>query len=265
MSKYKEVTITPQMAKEMLKKNCINRPLSQNTINAYAYDMKEGNWDKDSDSAISFDTEGKLRNGQHRLNAIIKAGVPVTTQVCYGCSPDAIFDAGRRRSDRDQLNIVRSDLPASMRSTRFISMVRILVTTEQGTMNVGAKITSGQISQYIDDHYDRLSEFAPMMQSCVSKITITPVFYSLYLAYCDGISLEDISHFLSVLRTGMAEGSIDYPIIAYRNYLLSTVGSIHATTEEICKCQGALKKYLTKSSLRRLYIPSQIIWKGETA
>lgn len=265
MSKYKEVTITPKMAKEMLKMNCINRPLSQTTINAYAYDMKMGNWHKDSDSAIAFDTEGKLRNGQHRLNAIIKAGKPVTTQVCYGCQPDAIFDAGRRRSDRDQLNITRSELPAPMRSTRFISMVRTLVTTELGARDVGAKVTSGQISQYIDDHYARLSEFAPLMQTCVSKITINAVFYSLYLAYCDGVSIEDISHFIYVLRCGMAEGSIDYPIIAYRNYLLSAVGSLRATTEEICKCQGALKKYLTKSSLKRLYIPSQIIWKGESA
>lgn len=37
-------TITPDMAREYLKSNSMNRPLNDKTVNFYAQEMRAGNW-----------------------------------------------------------------------------------------------------------------------------------------------------------------------------------------------------------------------------
>ena len=74
---FEEKYITPKMAEALLQKNETNRTLSLKTVEAYAEDMRQGHWDYRSDCGISIDSEGILRDGQHRLNAIIKYGKPV--------------------------------------------------------------------------------------------------------------------------------------------------------------------------------------------
>lgn len=258
--RFEEKYITPKMAEALLRKNETNRTLSLKTVEAYAEDMRQGHWDYRSDCGISIDSEGILRDGQHRLNAIIKYGKPVKFVIRYNASSTGIYDAGRKRSDRDQLNMSRSDLPAVMRQTRFISLVRMLISGDSG-----AKVTASQISDYIDNNFDKLAEFAPITNTTVSKITTVTVYYSLYLAYLNGVAMTDIKHFMEILRSGMSETPRDYPIIAYRNYLLSLGGTVHATRDEVCKCQGALKKYISRSNSRRLYMPKDLIWNREVA
>jgi hypothetical protein len=71
------VTITPEIAAKWLERNHKdNRPLNWRRIEAMANDMRSGNW-KLTHQAIAFDGEGTLLDGQHRLNAVVQAGVPV--------------------------------------------------------------------------------------------------------------------------------------------------------------------------------------------
>ena len=66
--------ITPEKAKEILKKNGKNRSISWSTVNAYARDMSKGYWTEGVGVGISIDENGILRDGQHRLEAIVKSG-----------------------------------------------------------------------------------------------------------------------------------------------------------------------------------------------
>lgn len=66
-------TITPDMAREYLKSNSMNRPLNDRTVNLYAQEMRTGNW-KLNGEAICFGKNGALLNGLHRLYAIVKSG-----------------------------------------------------------------------------------------------------------------------------------------------------------------------------------------------
>lgn len=54
---------------------------------------------------IAFDTNGRLIDGQHRLHAIIEAGVPIQISVTRGCSAASfsILDRGANRSQSDIL------------------------------------------------------------------------------------------------------------------------------------------------------------------
>jgi len=105
-SRFEMVEVTPELAEEWLKKVNIQRKLSVTSVEAYARDMAAGRWSEDA-TAICFNEEGDLVNGQHRLNAIIRAKVTITFLVMYDASLEAILrmDSGRPRTVADQLHI----------------------------------------------------------------------------------------------------------------------------------------------------------------
>lgn len=107
------MTITPDMAAELLQRNVRNRSVSRETVEAYARDMRNGSWVLNGES-IKFNRLGELIDGQHRLHAIISAGVQATLFVIYDLPDGALengmtvmdtVDRGRTRSVADQLRI----------------------------------------------------------------------------------------------------------------------------------------------------------------
>lgn len=94
------VSITPAMAQMWLDSSKTkNRPLSQAVVNSYAETMKKGNWLVNGE-AITFDANGNLLNGQHRLSAICNSGVTIESFVVRGVDKKVFttFDCGRNRS-----------------------------------------------------------------------------------------------------------------------------------------------------------------------
>lgn len=79
-------TITPAIAREYLKAN-VNNPRGQKVrmarVKQYAHDMANGLWELNGE-AIVFDKNGVLKNGAHRLAAIILANIPVDMAVTRG-------------------------------------------------------------------------------------------------------------------------------------------------------------------------------------
>lgn len=97
-------TITPHIAESYLKFNNNNRPLRKAHIKELASDIIGGNWQV-THQGIAFDITGRLIDGQHRLHAIILAGVPIQISVTRGCSASSfsILDRGSSRSASDIL------------------------------------------------------------------------------------------------------------------------------------------------------------------
>lgn len=95
--------ITPEMAKKILDKaaesGCINRQINRFKVETYADAIKKGQW-KDNGVAISFDENGILMDGQHRLHACILAGLPISVMVHENVSRDTFdtFDCGVPRT-----------------------------------------------------------------------------------------------------------------------------------------------------------------------
>lgn len=98
----KVINITPELAKEYLACNRMNRPVVQAAVDKYANLMLRGEW-KLNGEAICFAAGGALINGQHRLLAIIKANIPIQMLVVYGVEDNSFFtyDQGRNRSAAD--------------------------------------------------------------------------------------------------------------------------------------------------------------------
>lgn len=76
------VTITPGMAEEMLKRNIANRKVNQANVNRIAADMATGNY-RINGETIKISSNGEILDGQHRLLACIKSGVPFKSYIVY--------------------------------------------------------------------------------------------------------------------------------------------------------------------------------------
>ena len=73
--------ITPELAEQYLKRNSsCNKTLDEDTVNALVRKINSGKWDPNGD-AIYFGHGDILDNGQHRMHAIVRSGIPVCVRV----------------------------------------------------------------------------------------------------------------------------------------------------------------------------------------
>ena len=100
------VTLTPQLATELLATNTNNRQLGPAVVSAYAKLMDEGMW-SDGVAVVAIATNGVLVNGQHVCHAVIKSQQSVQVVMVSGISPEsfAAFDAHRKRTTGQTLSL----------------------------------------------------------------------------------------------------------------------------------------------------------------
>jgi hypothetical protein len=108
-------TITPALAKVYLETNTHNRKTREVRVQQYASAMRSGHWGL-SHQGIAIDQDGVLKDGQHRLLAVIMAGKSVPMMVTKGLPPTFkvngnvvdimdVFDNGAGRTVADQLHL----------------------------------------------------------------------------------------------------------------------------------------------------------------
>jgi len=101
--------ITPETANEWLNTKCRpkNRKVSEKNVKKYANAMQAGQWQLNNDS-ITFDDEGFLANGHHRLKACIQAGVAFPTFVHLNVPKEAYrtMDVPTKRTMADTLSLL---------------------------------------------------------------------------------------------------------------------------------------------------------------
>jgi len=73
--------ITPEVATSLLKNNAGNRNLRSTVVEHYADQMKRGEW-KPTHQAIAIGADENIIDGQHRLSAIVKSGLPQWFWLC---------------------------------------------------------------------------------------------------------------------------------------------------------------------------------------
>lgn len=105
---YRRITITPALARAYLVVNAENnRNVKRSKIESYARDMLSGNWNSDSGETIKLSETGRLIDGQNRMHAVIKAGIPIDFDIAHGL-PDAamlVLDSGASRTGADALKV----------------------------------------------------------------------------------------------------------------------------------------------------------------
>lgn len=101
-----DVQVTPDMALDWLTRNVCNRRVSPKHVKNLAAMMTANQWRPVGDP-IRFDIEGRLLDGQHRLEAVVESETVQTFTVVLGLDPEdqVYMDGGRKRSPGDQLAV----------------------------------------------------------------------------------------------------------------------------------------------------------------
>jgi hypothetical protein len=126
--------ITPELAQTWLDRGGVNRKPSERAIMKLVHAINLGEWDLTGET-IKLDKEGRVRDGQHRLQAIIRSGKAVQCIVVRGI-PESAFDkidTGKSRNMADVLSI-----HGHIQSTALATAARGLMLIENhGRLSVG--------------------------------------------------------------------------------------------------------------------------------
>jgi len=107
--KFTHVHMTPKLASGFLERNTHNRKIRKSRVAKYALAMLHGGW-KLTHECVAITSDNIIVDGQHRLVAVIEAGVPVWMVVAYNVpmAIQEVIDDGAPRSMADALTLGES-------------------------------------------------------------------------------------------------------------------------------------------------------------
>lgn len=182
--------ITPEYAREIIRNSedagFRNRNLSQRIVREYAYKMRVGLW-KPSGQTISISQEGFLLDGNHRLHALIQAGVSLEMNVSRNVPKDAfdVYDIGKSRTLADMLYIARDVKYAQYISAGAKNIYKFLQVGELGlgSGNRNVQFSLKDILPIIDRYPIELSEGAALYASIRPKLLTQANIIALHLIF----------------------------------------------------------------------------------
>jgi hypothetical protein len=207
------------LAAEWLKKNTLNRPLSRQTVTQLARAIERGEW-KLTHQGIAFDEEGRLVDGQHRLEAVVKAGIAVDMLVAHGVARTAftVMDTGRKRTGRDALS-----LAGEANSTHLAAALRglqLYLSSPDATWSGGSSLVSNdQLLTILEAHPEmREAINRGMALNRATKVTVTAASIGWYVTCRERADIDQTAWFDGLI-TGAGLTASD-PRLVLRNTLL---------------------------------------------
>ncbi len=148
--------VDPDLAKTWLDAhNTHNRPISKVHVATLAADLTAGRW-KTTHQGVAFDTNGVLVDGQHRLAAIVEAGIGATLQITRGVDPQAfeVIDQHKKRTAGQILAMegIQRDAP------RLAAMARALLFARHNK----SRITIAEATQFALEKREHFEKFLPI-------------------------------------------------------------------------------------------------------
>ncbi len=249
-------TITPSMAEKWLRvNNTHNRPLYEKTIENYAREMKAGAWTV-TNQGIGFADDGTLLDGQQRLSAIVKAGIPVKMLVVTGLPrtyanngsgelfTQDVIDGNKPRTPGDILHLSHGVDNANAK----MAIANMIVCAIKGVRKISPRVAYNIINLYSDE-----IEFAFSNRRQVKGLSYTPAMTGIILAA--KVDLDKAMDFKEKYFNGVKldTGS---PALTFREYMIGRINK-HGAGRGIRMtvlnyCLTALKHHFDGKPLRKL-------------
>jgi hypothetical protein len=177
---YTEELIGPELARKYLATNAGNRPRSRGVVWDYVGAMISGEWLFNGE-AIKFDRDGKLVDGQHRLDAVIKSGKEILFLVIRGLDPEVFktIDTGKKRSAGDVLAIRGVKNPNSVGAA-----MRLVHRTLAAELGLKKRISNTILDELRAQHPRMvpLMEEADKAPYATALLTPTALMFAFYMA-----------------------------------------------------------------------------------
>lgn len=249
--------ISPRIAQQILEASATNnRPLKRITVYRYATDMAAGRW-QENGATIVFSEDGHLLDGQHRLSAVIRAGVSIRFYVVTNVKQSTFWsiDGGIKRSASDVFAI-----SGYTNTNRLAAVVRLLTSYDRGFSGIaGQQPTMNDLV----DTFNRYGEAAlndGLLAARVTKLGRQGA--SLAALHVIG-SISDRASGLSTTHdffaqlSGMANSRAGDPAFALRNRFQNAV-SLKQTIKAIETFACAIKAW---NAHRRGVPMSRVTWR----
>lgn len=210
--------VTPDLATKWLEGNVHNRPVRDGVVQRYAADMRAGRW-KQTHQGIAMDEDGTLIDGQHRLFAVIEAGVPVLMQVTYNLpiEAQAVVDDGLKRSVVDVLKINGYGTITPLHAATARRM-RLGMSSREDLRS----LTRQEEGEFLIRHWEAIHfavSFCPPSKRVKGITSAAPLAAVARAYYYE--DMAKLTRFMQVLLTGITERDSENVIIVLRNWLIT--------------------------------------------
>lgn len=213
---HRVVSMTPEIAADLLRRNSNNRPIRDVITNNYLADMRAGKW-KYAGDPIRLDEDGTLLDGQHRLTAMAAMpsgwSAPVLLIEGLPTSAQLVMDQGRKRSPGQQLHLL-----GYANAHYLAGTVRVLIEWRDGLMfrdtSQQAVVTTARIQEFVEAN-PHIAVLVNEARQRVISCYMTPSVVAAFYIEAASIDKEIADEFITQLAegTGLEPGS---PILALR-------------------------------------------------
>lgn len=252
--------ITPESASYLLGRNIQdNRNINETRVRYWASLMEYGEWGLSE--PLKMDTNGQLFDGQHRLKAVEKVGIPVPFVLITGYPPKSaqLVDQGVKRTAQHIAKLQGLAL-----SQNHLSLARYMIHANSGSLKDSVNI-SPQLIVFAAKKHKEVLDFCVSRSHVVGQgFNVAPVLAVVGSAYFHE-NHKRLGEFLDCWRSGMViNGASDNAALKLRSdYTLHPSkyqgGTMRASL--FYKSQTAVKHFLNrKSSLSHLRETSDILW-----
>lgn len=208
------VMMTVDQAAEILETNTYNRGIRPRHVQKLAGAMRRGEWLLNGEPII-ISNEGRLVDGQHRLHAVLAAGIEVPMLIVGGVTGDVIhtIDTGSARSAGDALKLL-----GVRNSTNVAAACRGLAAMAMGDFDGKAgALTNTQILRMIElfpemeDHTASLLGAAGFRRLCPSTSHVVAFTFLLQNAG-DGVARGRVDSFVDGIHGDCRPGDPSYAL-----------------------------------------------------
>jgi hypothetical protein len=176
---FEVIEITPELAGQWLGRKRPNRNVRQRDVEKIARDIKDGRWQFNGD-AIRFGEDGLLDDGQHRLAAIVLAGIAVPSLVMHGLKADArhTVDTGLSRKYYDMLAMAGHTDASALASTtrRMWHWDKGLYVLHSASASVNPSIQ--ELDDYLAEHNDELVNAVAWGRTVYKDCHVSPTVFA---------------------------------------------------------------------------------------
>lgn len=252
--------ITPDLAKQWLGVNHVNRRLVDSNVQRIKGIIARGEWMEDSTDGIGLDTDGGVINGQHRLTAIADGEVPVRALVVRNVRPEVIkvIDQGMPRNLSQILQMTGKYEYAADLAGAITFLWRIANDFEK-TVPMAYKPSVPQLLEFFDIHPHLVDSVKVAVDTTRSLKGVQRSWLAAYHYLMSTVDVAAADEFFVKLETG-SEIQAGDPVHALREKVLANATATKPETGVVVaawlvKAWEAERagQALTKATLKYVY------------
>lgn len=243
------VHLSPEVAAEWLARyNTTNRKAQSTQVNAIARDLREGNWMMNAQpiafSGSPWRGEATLLNGQHRLEAVVKAGEPIEVLIATDVDIEAFatFDVHAKQARRKY--IAKGD------ERVFAAAAKIQWRLDNKIPTGGRKTPSStEIETTIEQHPELIEAFKLSRKREMQGIASSGVL-TFFFAFI-GRENEKLAKMFTDQLMGEATGTGRSPLARTRNLLIGRRGNLKRE-DALAILMSTWEDYVAQDKIREI-------------